>query len=341
MIHPISALLYAGLFILILMALFWPRKGLLARWQLLRHQSKRSYLEDALKHIYECERGRIPCTLSSLSGCLSLKKDRVIKLIDQLKVSGLVRIEHTRIALTEKGRDYALRMLRLHRVWESYLASETGIPEKDWHSQADLREHELTAEEIEQISNRLGNPRFDPHGEPIPTADGELPPDQGLLLTELKSDQIGRIVQIEDDPEDTYHEIRENGISLGMQIDSVKTRNGSVYFNVDGFKKSLPLIVAAQIRVKLLDEKEIRKAPFLNLLHLNTGESGKVVQISREIRGQRRRRLLDLGVIPGTIIRKEMESASGNPIAYEIRGASIALRKDQARLIHIEKIKDD
>jgi DtxR family Mn-dependent transcriptional regulator len=340
MIHPVNALLIAGLMVIIVLAVFWPGKGLIARWRFLMHQSRRSYLEDALKHIYECERSRIDCTLSSLAGCLSLKKSRVIKLIGRLKKSGLVHIAHGRLVLTEKGRDYALRMLRLHRIWESHLAFETGVPEKDWHAEADVREHNLTPDEVEQISERLGHPRYDPHGEPIPTADGEIPPDRGLLLTELKTDEIGRIIQIEDDPDDIYHEIRENGICLGMQVDSLSQENGSVHFRADGFAKVLPLIVAAQIKITLLDSEDIRRTPFQNLLDLDTGETGRVVQISREFRGQKRRRLLDLGVIPGTVIRKEMESAAGNPIAYNIRGASIALRKDQARFIYIEKIQD-
>ena len=340
MVHPIKALFFAGIIIVILLAFFWPKYGLLSRWQFLMRQSQRSYLEDTLKHLYECERSRISCTLSSIAGTLFLKKDRVIRLINQLKNSGFIKIAGYEFLLTEKGQEYALRMIRLHRIWESYLAEETGTSDLEWHAKADLQEHKLNSEEVEKLSAILGHPRYDPHGEPIPTLDGEIPSDRGILLTELKDKQTGKIIQFEDDPEDIYQEIRASGLCLGMQIDTVRMHNGTIRFNADGFSKSLALIAAAQIRVLLLEENETQRTPFANLIHLKTGETGRVIQISREIHGQNRRRLLDLGIVPGSLIKKEMESASGNPSAYRIKGASIALRKEQAQLIHIESIGD-
>jgi len=340
MIHPLYALLYAALVTIFSLAIFWPKHGLLSRWSHLMRQSKRSYLEDALKHIYECERGRISCTLNSIAGVLFIKKSRIVPLIHQLENSGLVLQTNNQFTLTDKGREYALRMIRVHRIWESYLASETGTPEKDWHNQANIQEHDLNPEEIEAISARLGHPQFDPHGEPIPTREGDIPEDRGLLLTELSADQVAKIVQFEDDPSYIYQEIRENGICLGMQVDSVERVNGSIRFNADGFKKELSLIAAAQIRVIALEKDETLQTPFENLTHLENGETGKVIQISREIHGQSRRRLLDLGIVPGSLITKEMESAAGNPIAYLIKGACIALRREQARLIHIERLEE-
>ncbi|MCB0262623.1 MAG: metal-dependent transcriptional regulator [Calditrichaeota bacterium] len=339
MVHPINALIIASIVIFIGLIVVWPKHGLLSHWRFLMRQSQRSYMEDTLKHIYECERGRITCTINSIAGTLSLKKDRVVQLIEQLKSGGLIRIENNQFFLTEKGNEYALRMIRLHRIWESYLAEETGTSDLEWHTQADLQEHKLDSAEAEKISERLGHPLYDPHGKPIPTNKGDLPSERGLLLTEIRKEQTAKIVQFEDDQENIYREIRENGLCLGMQIDSVQHQNGSILFKADGFKKKLPLIAAAQIRVELLKEEEKLQTPFANLLVLRNGESGKVLRISREIHGQYRRRLLDLGIVPGTIIQKEMESASGNPIAFRIKGASIALRKEQAKLIHIQKIE--
>ena len=338
MIYPVTALLTAGLIILLSLIFFWPKYGLFSRWRFLMHQSQRSYLEDALKHIYECEQGHITCTLNSIAGTLFLNKDRVLKLIDHLKNSGLILIVNQGFELTDKGREYALRIIRLHRIWESYLASETGTPETKWHIEAHVQEHKLDEEQVEKISERLGNPRYDPHGDPIPTPEGELPPDRGVLLTELKSGQVAKIIHLEDDVEHIYREIRENGLVLGMQIDSVKHINASILFHADGHKVKLPLISAAQVRVELLTESEVIGAPMDNLLVLRTGESGRVQVLSREVRGQNRRRLLDLGIVPGSVITRVMESASGNPVCYRIKGALIALRNDQAKRVLIEKI---
>jgi DtxR family Mn-dependent transcriptional regulator len=68
---------------------------------------------------------------------------------------------------------------------------------------------------------------------------------------------------------------------------------------------------------------------------LKPGEQAKVVGLSPRSRGPERRRLLDLGILSGTVISAELSSPGGDPIAYRIRGALIALRKEQAQLIHI------
>lgn len=71
------------------------------------------------------------------------------------------------------------------------------------------------------------------------------------------------------------------------------------------------------------------------LVHLKPGQSGRVVNISPLCHGPERRRLMDLGILPGTIISAEMKSPSGDPTAYNIRGSLIALRQEQANYINI------
>jgi Fe2+ transport system protein FeoA len=77
-----------------------------------------------------------------------------------------------------------------------------------------------------------------------------------------------------------------------------------------------------------------------NLSQLKPGESARVVSISPRSQGAERRRFLDLGILPGTLITAEMVSPSGDPTAYHIRGAMIGLRQEQARLIHITRGKE-
>ena len=71
---------------------------------------------------------------------------------------------------------------------------------------------------------------------------------------------------------------------------------------------------------------------------LNVGQKGEVIGISKACRGLQRRRMMDLGIIPGTVIEVEMRSASGDPTSYNIRDASIALRNTHAELIHIKRL---
>jgi Fe2+ transport system protein FeoA len=67
------------------------------------------------------------------------------------------------------------------------------------------------------------------------------------------------------------------------------------------------------------------------------GETAKVVNISHLCRGAERRRFMDLGILPGTVVKAEMISPSGDPTAYRVRGAVIGLRREQAALIHITR----
>jgi DtxR family Mn-dependent transcriptional regulator len=75
------------------------------------------------------------------------------------------------------------------------------------------------------------------------------------------------------------------------------------------------------------------------LLDLAHGEAGRVADISPACQGSRRRRLLDLGVVPGTEIVPELVSVGGDPVAYRIRGALVALRRGQAEWIRIERVR--
>ena len=120
--------------------------------------------------------------------------------MDKLESSNLAELNNDIFQLTKEGRDYALRMVRLHRLWEKYLAEETGIPESAWHMEADFKEHHLTAEQAEQISRRLGNPVYDPHGAPIPTPKGEIKLELGIPLARFEAGSNAIISHIEDEP---------------------------------------------------------------------------------------------------------------------------------------------
>ena len=96
-------------------------------------------------------------------------------------------------------------------------------------------------------------------------------------------------------------------------------------------------IVAANINVSELSEEESFEENAVRLSSLASGEWAEVVGISQECRGANRRRLLDLGILPGTSIEVDLESPMKDPIAYRVRNTSIALRNSLADLILINK----
>ncbi len=99
---------------------------------------------------------------------------------------GLIASSNGDFVLTPAGQESALHIIRAHRLWERYLADETGFSEAEWHAQAEFLEHELEPSDVNALSAQLGNPLHDPHGDPIPTAGGDLVTHGGMPLPALE-----------------------------------------------------------------------------------------------------------------------------------------------------------
>jgi DtxR family Mn-dependent transcriptional regulator len=293
--------------------------------------------EDALKHLYHSETRGIPSTVESLSGAVGISADAVSGLVVGLERHSLARMEGQGFVLTEEGRAYALRVIRTHRLWERYLADETGLHETEWHPDAEKKEHHLTPTEVDTLSARMGNPLFDPHGDPIPTTSGYLPAQTGRPMTQMGQGELGQVVHIEDEPEVVYSQIVDLGLFPGMLVRILETSPRRIRFDTEGTEAILPPFVAANITVVPVSEVEPVDTDLETLDSLVPGESARVVGITRKCRGQQRRRLMDLGVLPGTVIRAEMRSPGGDPTAYLIRGATIALRSNHTGMITITR----
>jgi DtxR family Mn-dependent transcriptional regulator len=303
-------------------------------WRAWRSRSERS-VEDALKHLYECEYRRHAASLESLGGALDLSSGQAARLVARLESRGLVRSDAAGPLLTDEGRAHALRLIRSHRLWEQYLAERTGYAESLWHREADLREHRITAGEAESLSAVMGHPRYDPHGDPIPTADGEVPPPRGGPLTSLAAGDAGTIVHVEDEPPEVYAQLLSEGLSRGMQFRVISKEAESITINVDGRRHVLPPVVAANLSVEAIRLPDDSQFPSRRLSDLALGQRAIVLGILPACRGPARRRLLDLGLLPGTVVEAELRSAGGEPTAYRIRGAVIALRRDQTDLVRV------
>jgi DtxR family Mn-dependent transcriptional regulator len=303
--------------------------------------SERVLKEDALKYIHKADIRGQQTNLQSVAGTLQISINQVAELVADLENQGLVSLKGGEIQLTPAGRDYALQVIRAHRLWERFLAEETGFDESEWHERAEQVEHLISQDEINALSDQLGNPTHDPHGDPIPTASGELVPHGGQPLTAIPLDQPARIVHIEDEPDAVYDQLVAEGLYPGMEVRVVEISPQRVRFWADGDEHLLAPIVAANISVlPFVYGAGVEGREGEQLSELIPGESGKVVNISPRCRGPERRRMMDLGILPGTIIKVEMTSPSGDPAAYRIRDALIALREEQANMINITRIQE-
>ena len=153
----------------------------------------------------------------------------------------------------------------------------------------------------------------------------------------MKEGDIGRIVHIEDEPASIYDQLTALGLYPGMQVFVLDITDGKITFAADGEEQILTTLFASAVTVELVPDIQpmFHKQDLLSSLKL--GEKAVVAGISPNCRGQQRRRLLDLGIVPGTIISSEIKSPSGDPTGYQIMGAIIGIRKNQADLIYINK----
>jgi DtxR family Mn-dependent transcriptional regulator len=243
------------------------------------------------------------------------------------------------LELTPAGAEAALHVIRAHRLWERYLAEETGYQEAEWHDRAEQEEHDLTPEEADKLSFRLGHPTHDPHGDPIPTANGQLQSHGGQPLTTMQPNDCLRIVHIEDEPETVYAQLVAEGIYPGMQVRVIEVSPHRIRFLAGGEEHVLAPIFAANLSVTPVSNGNIEAEPAETLLSLNQGEMGEVLEISRRVRGPERRRLMDMGILPGTKVGVELNGPNGDPRAYRIRGALLALRSEQAQQITIRRLE--
>ena len=336
--NPLIALLIAAVITVILLWLFWPERGIFWRWQRAKEMTDRVISEDALKHIHQCEIHHRQPSVQSVAGALNLNPNKVADLLQNLEQQEYLKFEGEQFVLTSAGQDYALRIIRAHRLLERYMADATGFEEAEWHDRAHRLEHSLSTDEIDRLSASLGNPTHDPHGDPIPTASGKMVYEERTPLFNLDIDTPARIVHLEDEPEAVYAQIVAEGLHVGQVVRIIESSPQRVRFWAGDDEHLLAPVVAANIAVvPLPEEQEIEEAVGEPLTNLKIGEVAQVVSISPRTRGVERRRLMDLGILPGTAIEIEMASPSGNPTAYRVRGAVIALRQTQAEDIRIQR----
>ncbi len=154
----------------------------------------------------------------------------------------------------------------------------------------------------------------------------------------MNTGDLARIIHLEDEPEAVYAQIVAEGLHVGQIVRMIKSSQHRVRFWAGDDEHLLAPIVAANIAVlPIQDEQDAAETTGEPLTNLDIGEVAQVISISPRTRGVERRRLMDLGILPGTSIEIEMSSPSGNPTAYRVRGAVIALRQSQAEDIRIQR----
>lgn len=337
MIEPGVALLGFGAAAALTAGLVWPRHGLVPRVRGLVRATERVRTEDALKHLHGCEYAGRAASVESVAGALELKGAAAARLLSRMAERGLIEVGAEGVGLTAEGRAYGAQVIRSHRLWERYLADRTGVHASEWHVQAEEREHTMSAAEADALAARLGHPLYDPHGDPIPSADGALPPAEGVSLAGLAPGEVATVVHLEDEPAEVFRVLLREGLAPGERLEVLSSGAAGIRYRAGGRTHALERMLAASVTVRREAAASVAEDASERLAELRAGESARVVRLAAACQGAQRRRLLDLGVVPGTRITSRLESAGRDPVAYDIRGALIALRREQAEWIHVRR----
>jgi DtxR family transcriptional regulator, Mn-dependent transcriptional regulator len=178
-------------------------------------------VQDYVKAIYslEAREGRAVAT-SALAERLEVSPASASAMCKRLASLGLVRHERYRgVRLTASGERMALEVLRHHRLIESYLAEALGVPWDRVHAEAEVLEHAMSTELVERMADMLGNPTHDPHGDPIPTRDGEIDEGDSRALADLEPGERGVFARVSDSNPDMLRYLHERGIAPGDELE--------------------------------------------------------------------------------------------------------------------------
>jgi DtxR family Mn-dependent transcriptional regulator len=210
-------------------------------------------VEDYAKAIFVLEeRTRGPVTNNAIAERIGVTPASASSMVKKLDGLGLVaHVPYRGVRLTPRGRRVALEILRHHRLLERYLVEELGVPWDRVHDEAEVLEHVLSEDLEARIAEKLGDPRLDPHGDPIPTADFELEQDDTRPLAELEIGATGFFARVSDADPAKLRYLAERGIAPGMALELVGAEpfGGPLRVCFDGSEHALGRELAQAMRV--------------------------------------------------------------------------------------------
>lgn len=317
-----------------------------------------------------------PVPLSLLADTLGISPVSVNAMCRRLQDHDLVIYRpYKGAALTPEGEQRACRILRLHRLWEVLLMGKLGFEYEEAHEIACQLEHATTNHLADRLDVFLDYPPVTPLGEPIPRCDRQPPTQPAIPLTNLAAGQRARVLRcdVEGAPRSF---LEDKGFHPGAWLQMVALAEDGVLVQVERSYVSLAHSLALAIMVEaegasgkmpfklnpgqngppysaptanarsqasqaqehegdaqVSSEKEVNVKQ-VSLDTLRVGERGVVVHVGSK--GPVRRRMMDMGVVPGSEVRVRRVAPLGDPIEFEIKGYSLSLRKSEAKAIQVQ-----
>lgn len=181
--------------------------------------------ENYLKTIYriaETDTNR-PVSTNAIAALMNTAAASVTDMIKRLAEKNLIHYEKYKgVILTDKGNSIATKLVRKHRLWEVFLVEWLHFAWDEVHDLAEQLEHIQSAELVERLDIFLNHPRFDPHGDPIPDADGNFTQRKQVLMTTLDANQGGVVVGVNEHSASFLQYLDKLGINIGTRIDVIE-----------------------------------------------------------------------------------------------------------------------
>ena len=207
-------------------------------------------VEDYTKAIYALEERHGAASTNALAERLGVSAPAVSAMVKKLAQLGYVRHSRYRgVRLTDEGRRVALEVLRHHRLLETYLVEELGVPWDSVHAEAEVLEHVLSEGLEARIAAKLGEPTHDPHGDPIPAPDGTVQESPTVALSSLAEGAAGCFVRVSDSNPTLLRELTDLGIGPGDRLEVTSAEPVAV--RCRGRVRRLSAELAAAMRIEV------------------------------------------------------------------------------------------
>jgi DtxR family transcriptional regulator, Mn-dependent transcriptional regulator len=177
-------------------------------------------VENFIKSVYVLQQKNERVSTNALKDALGISAPSVTDMAQRLMESGYVDyVKYRGVRLTDAGEASALQVIRRHRLIELYLVSELGYALHEVHDEAEALEHAVSDRFIQAIASKLGNPEFDPHGDPIPTADGTIAARELHPLSDLSVGTSARVSRYITADADMLQHTLDRGFTLNTEIE--------------------------------------------------------------------------------------------------------------------------
>ncbi len=181
--------------------------------------------ENYLKAIYHLSsEGQFQVNTNAIADRLNTKPASVSDMVKKLSQKGVITyIKYQGVNISEEGKSKALSIIRKHRLWEVFLVNKLNFHWDEVHDIAEQLEHIQSSLLISRLDKFLGFPKFDPHGDPIPDADGVMSPNLRFVLSNLSQHNISELVSMKDTGTAFLKYLDKIGMKIGTKIKIIET----------------------------------------------------------------------------------------------------------------------